>query len=183
MQELSKSLDLYRPIASVYREKPTANRGVASRDLPLLLLVFTKGSLLTFKGGQSVKKKKKKKFDLQDCCNGIGSVFWDFGSFRHKPHRKEVIVSPSYLPFQQGPISLNWSRLAPVVTSALDHSGTQIAWTHDSLSSYSTYILHGQDYCLEKRESLLLLPFSKNQLASDAPDGSNQWSFQLTNLS
>ena len=59
MQELSKSLDLYRPIASVYREKPTANTGVASRDLPLLLLVFTKGSLLTFKGGQSVKKKKK----------------------------------------------------------------------------------------------------------------------------
>ena len=57
MQELSKSLDLYRPIASVYREKPTANRGVASRDLPLLLLVFTKGSLLTFKGGQSKKKK------------------------------------------------------------------------------------------------------------------------------
>ena len=74
MQELSKTLDLYRPIASVYREKPTANRGVASRDLPLLLLVFTRGSLLTFKGGQS-KKKKKKKFDLQDCCNGIGSVF------------------------------------------------------------------------------------------------------------
>ena len=66
MQELSKSLDLYRPIASVYREKPTANRSVASRDLPLLLLVVTKGSLLTFKGGQS------KKFDLQDCCNGIG---------------------------------------------------------------------------------------------------------------
>ena len=54
-QELRKSLDLYRPIASVYREKPTANRGVASRDLPLLLLVFTKGSLLTFKGGQSKK--------------------------------------------------------------------------------------------------------------------------------
>ena len=120
MQELSKSLDLYRPIASVYREKHTANRGVASRDLPLLCLVFTKGSLLTFKGGQS--QKKKKKVDLQDCCNGIGSVFWDFGSFRHKPHRKEVTVSPSYLPFQQGPISLNWSRLPPVVTPALDHS-------------------------------------------------------------
>ena len=61
MQELSKSLDLYRPIASVYREKHTANRGVASMDLPLLRLVFTKGSLLTFKGGQSKKKKKKKK--------------------------------------------------------------------------------------------------------------------------
>ena len=57
MQELSKSLDLYRPMASVYREKPTANRGVASRNLPLLLLVFIKGSLLTFKGGQSKKKK------------------------------------------------------------------------------------------------------------------------------
>ena len=28
----------------------------------------------------------------------------------------------SLLPFQQIPISLNWSRLAPVVTSALDHS-------------------------------------------------------------
>ena len=41
-QELSKSLDLNRPIASVYRDKTTANRGVASRDLPLLLLVFTK---------------------------------------------------------------------------------------------------------------------------------------------
>ena len=120
---------------------------------------------------------------MQDCCNGIGSVFWDFGSFRHKPHRKEVTVSPSYLPFQQGPISLNWSRLPPVVTPALDHFWTQIAWTHDSLSSYSTHILLGQDYCLEKRESLLLLPFSKNHLASNAPDGSNQWSFQLTNLS
>ena len=59
MQELSKSLDLYRPIASVYREKSTANRGVASRNLPLLLLVFIKGSLLTFKGGQLKKKKKK----------------------------------------------------------------------------------------------------------------------------
>ena len=93
MQELSQSLDLYRPIASL----PTANRGAASRDLPLLLLVFTKGSLLTFKGGQS-KKKKKKKFDLQDCCNGIGSVFWDFGSFRHKPHRKEfTVLPPTYL--------------------------------------------------------------------------------------
>ena len=57
MQELSKSLDLYRPITSVFREKPTANRSVASRDLPLLLLVFTKGPLLTFKG---VKLKKKK---------------------------------------------------------------------------------------------------------------------------
>ena len=41
-QELSKSLDLNRPIASVYRDKPIANRGFASRDLPLLLLVFTK---------------------------------------------------------------------------------------------------------------------------------------------
>ena len=47
--------------SNVYREKPTANRGVASRDLPLLLLVFTKGSLLTFKGGQSKKKQKKTK--------------------------------------------------------------------------------------------------------------------------
>ena len=55
MQELSKSLDLYRPIASVYREKPTANRGVASRDLPFAFasVGFLKGSLLTF------KKKKK----------------------------------------------------------------------------------------------------------------------------
>ena len=64
MQELSKSLDLCRPIASVYREKPTANTGVASRDLPLLLLLFTKDSLLTFKGGQLKKKKKKKKKSL-----------------------------------------------------------------------------------------------------------------------
>ena len=107
----------------MFIERSPLLTGVASRDLPVLLLVFTKGSLLTFKGGQSVKKKKKKKkFDLQDCGNGIGSVFWDVGSFRHKPRRKEVTVSPSYLPFQQGPISLNWSRLAPVVTSALDHS-------------------------------------------------------------
>ena len=58
MHKLSKSLDLYRPIANVFREKPTANRSVASRDLPLLLLVFTKGSLLTFKGVKSKKEKK-----------------------------------------------------------------------------------------------------------------------------
>ena len=43
-QKLSKSLDLNRPIASFYRDKPTANRGVASWNLPLLLLVFTKAS-------------------------------------------------------------------------------------------------------------------------------------------
>ena len=71
MQELSKSLDLYRPIASVYREKPTANTGVASRDLPLLLLVFTKDSLFTFKGGQSVKKKKKKKKTRSLTCKTV----------------------------------------------------------------------------------------------------------------
>ena len=41
-QEVSKSLDLNRPIASFYGDKPAANRGVASWDLPLLLLVFTK---------------------------------------------------------------------------------------------------------------------------------------------
>ena len=35
---------------------------------------------------------------MQDCCNAIGSVFWDFGSFRHKPHRKEfTVLPPTYL--------------------------------------------------------------------------------------
>ena len=39
-----------------------------------------------------------------------------------------------------------------------------------------TALLHGE-------KGSLLLPFSKNQLASDGPYGSYQWSFQLTNLS
>ena len=41
-QEVSKSLDLNRLIASFYRDKPTANRGIPSWDLSLVLLVLTK---------------------------------------------------------------------------------------------------------------------------------------------
>ena len=95
MQELSKSLDLYRPIASVHRQKPTANRGVASRDLPLLLLVFTKGSLLTFKGGQSKKSLTSKTVAMAlasdknkvKCILGLWLLHW-----------KEVTVYGELLP-------------------------------------------------------------------------------------
>ena len=41
-QEMSKSLDLNRLIASFYRDKPTANRGIPSWDLSLVLLALTK---------------------------------------------------------------------------------------------------------------------------------------------
>ena len=40
--EVSKSLDLNRLIASFYRDKPTANRGIPSWDLSLALLALTK---------------------------------------------------------------------------------------------------------------------------------------------
>ena len=43
-QEVSKSLDLNRLIASFYRDKPAANRGMPSWDLSLVLLALTKGS-------------------------------------------------------------------------------------------------------------------------------------------
>ena len=41
-QEVSKSLDLNRLIASFYRDKPTSNRGIPSLDLSLVLFALTK---------------------------------------------------------------------------------------------------------------------------------------------
>ena len=66
-EEVSKSLDLNRLIASFYRDKPTANRGIPSWDLSLVLLALTKApfeplkdaslKILTFKTGISFWQK------------------------------------------------------------------------------------------------------------------------------
>ena len=40
-QEVSKSLNLNRLLASFYRDKPTANRGISSWDLSLVLMALT----------------------------------------------------------------------------------------------------------------------------------------------
>ena len=105
---------------------------------------FHKGSLLTF-------KRCHIKFDvhLQDCVsNGIEiwqkrGVFLDFGSFRHKPHWKEVTVSPACL------ASIYWPQLFQICSdqwsfSALKPFLSSIAWRHAYLSSYSTQTLLGQ---------------------------------------
>ena len=41
-QEVSKSLNLNRLIASFYRDKPIANRGIHTWDLSLVLMALTK---------------------------------------------------------------------------------------------------------------------------------------------
>ena len=55
-QEVSKNLDLKRLTRSFSRDKPTANRGIPSWSLSLILLALTKAAFLPVSS-----------FGLQDC--------------------------------------------------------------------------------------------------------------------
>ena len=96
-QEVSKSLDLNRLIASFYRDKPTANRGIPSWDLSLVLLALTKAPFEPLKDA-SVKILTFKTVFLMALASGKrrGEVHsWTYSSLRHKPQWKEVTISPS----------------------------------------------------------------------------------------
>ena len=96
-QEVSKSLDLNRLISSFYRDKPSANRGIPSWDLSLVLLALTKAPFEPLKDA-SLKTLTFKTVFLMALASGKrrGEVHsWTYSSLRHKPQWKEVTISPS----------------------------------------------------------------------------------------
>ena len=96
-QEVSKSLDLNRLISSFYRDKSSANRGIPSWDLSLVLLALTKAPFEPLKDA-SLKTLTFKTVFLMALASGKrrGEVHsWTYSSLRHKPQWKEVTISPS----------------------------------------------------------------------------------------
>ena len=95
-QEVGKSLHLKRLLASFYRDKPILNRGIPSWDLSLVLMSFTKAPFEPLKDA-SLKILTFKTVFLMALASGKrrGEVHaWTFSSLRHKPHWKEVTISP-----------------------------------------------------------------------------------------
>ena len=96
-QEVGRSLHLNRLLASFYRDKPILNRGIPSWDLSLVLMSSTKAPFEPLKDA-SLKIFTFKTVFLMALASGKrrGEVHaWTFSSFRHKPHWKEVTISPS----------------------------------------------------------------------------------------
>ena len=94
---MGKSLDLNWLIASFYRDKPTANRSIPSWELSLILLALSKGPLESLQDASLKILMCNTVFIMALALGkGRGKVHsWTFTSFRHKPHWKEVTVSPS----------------------------------------------------------------------------------------
>ena len=96
-QEVGKSLHLNRLLASVYRDKPILNRGFPSWDLSLVLMSLSEAPFEPLKDA-SLKILTFKTVFLMALASGKrrGEVHaWTFSSLRHKPHWKEVTISPS----------------------------------------------------------------------------------------
>ena len=95
--EVGKSIHLNRLLASFYRDKPILNRGIPSWDLSLVLMALTKAPFEPLKDA-SLKILTFKTVFLMALASGKrrGEVHaWTFSSLRHKPHWKEVTISPS----------------------------------------------------------------------------------------
>ena len=96
-QEVGKSLHLNRLLASFYRDKPILNRGFPSWGLSLVLMSLTKSPFEPLKDA-SLKILTFKTVFLMALASGKRRVevhAWTFSSLRHKPHWKEVTISPS----------------------------------------------------------------------------------------
>ena len=96
-QEIGKSLHLNRLLASFYRGKPILNRGFPSWDLSLVLMSLTKALFEPLKDAR-LKFLTFKTASLMALAAGKrrGEVHaWTFSSLRHKPHWKEITISPS----------------------------------------------------------------------------------------
>ena len=95
--EVGKSIHLNRLLASFYRDKPILNRGIPSWDLSLVLMALTKAPFEPLKDA-SLKVLTFKTVFLMALASGKrrGEVHaWTFSSLRHKPHWKEITISPS----------------------------------------------------------------------------------------
>ena len=95
--EVGKSIHLNRLLASFYRDKPILNRGIPSWDLSLVLMALTKAPFEPLKDA-SLKVLTFKTVFLMALASGKrrGEVHaWTFSSLRHKPHWREVTISPS----------------------------------------------------------------------------------------
>ena len=94
---MGKSIHLNRLLGSFYRDKPFLNRGIPSWDLSLVLMSLTKAPFEPLKDA-SHKILTFKTVSLMALAAGKrrGEVHaWTFSSLRHKPHWKEVTISPS----------------------------------------------------------------------------------------
>ena len=90
-------MHLNRLLASFYRDKPILNRGIPSWDLSLVLMSLTKAPFEPLKDASLTILTFKAVF-LMALASGKrrGEVHaWRFSSLRHKPHWKEVTISPS----------------------------------------------------------------------------------------
>ena len=94
-QEVSKSLN--RLIASFYRDKSIANRGIPTWDLSLVLVALTKAPFEPLKDA-GLKLLTIQTVFLMTLASDKrrGEVHsWTYSSLRHKPHWEEVTISPS----------------------------------------------------------------------------------------
>ena len=121
-QEVGKSLHLNRLLASFYRDKPILNRGFSSWDLSLVLMSLTKAPFEPLKDA-SLKILTFKTVFLMALASGKsrGEVHaWTFSSLRHKPHWKEVTISPSPAFLARNQLASDFpDSLKPVVIPAL----------------------------------------------------------------
>ena len=105
-----------------YRDKPILNRGIPSWDLSLVLISLTKAPFEPLKDA-SLKILTFKTVFLMALASGKrrGEVHaWTFSSLRHKPHWKEVTISPSPAFLAKNQLASDCpDSLKPVVIPAL----------------------------------------------------------------
>ena len=122
-QEVCKSLHLKRLLASFYRDKPILNRVFPSWDLSLVLVSLTKAPFEPLKDA-GLKILTFKTVFLMALAAGKrrGEVHaWTFSSLRHKPHWKEITISPSPAFLAKNQLASDCpDSLKPVVIPALN---------------------------------------------------------------
>ena len=103
-------------------DKPILNRGIPSWDLSLVLMSFTKAPFKPLKDA-SLNILTFKTVFLMALASGKrrGEVHaWTFSSLRHKPHWKEVTISPSPAFLAKNQLASDCpDSLKPVVIPAL----------------------------------------------------------------
>ena len=120
-QEVGRSLHLNRLLASFYRDKPILNRVIPSWDLSLVLISLTKAPSEPLKDA-SLKILTFKTVFLMALASGKrrGEVHtWTFSSLGHKPHWKEVTISPPAFLAKNQLASEGPDLIRPVVIPAL----------------------------------------------------------------
>ena len=149
--EVGKTLHLNRLLASFYRDKPILNRGIPSWDLSLVLMALTKAPFEPLKDA-SLKILTFKTVFLMALASGKrrGEVHgWTFSSLRHKPHWKEVTISPSAFLAKNQLASDCPDSLKPVVIPAL-----KPFWSSDLTGDRTLYPVRALRYYLDRTSAL-----------------------------